>query len=118
MTKDHQTNTPENSHEASNEQWDRVRSRLRAEFGNAAYKSWLQPISLTEVDSGRVTMQVPTRFIQEWVMSRYADRIRALWRGEDSSISSIHIAVSAGPGAGEQYGDAKQAHAGDSTGFR
>ena len=94
MTEDQQTNTPENSPEASNEQWERVRSRLRAEFGNAAYKSWLQPISLTEVDSGRVTMQVPTRFMQEWVMSRYADRIRALWRGENSSISSIHIAVS------------------------
>jgi chromosomal replication initiator protein len=102
MAKDKQTNTPDTSDDAvaaaavaaSNEQWDRVRVRLRAEFGNAAYKSWLQPISLTEVDHGRVTMQVPTRFMQEWVMSRYADRIRALWRGEDSSISSIHIAVS------------------------
>ena len=80
----------------SNQQWDRVRGHLRAEFGNAAYKSWLQPISLTEISQGRVSMRVPTRFMREWVMSRYADRIRALWRGEDSSISSIHIAVSSG----------------------
>ncbi len=78
----------------TNEQWDRVRGRLRAEFGNAAYKSWLQPISLTGVSSGRVSLHVPTRFMREWVMSRYADRIRALWRGEDASISSIHIAIS------------------------
>ena len=78
----------------TNEQWDRVRGRLRAEFGNAAYKSWLQPIILTGVSSGQVSMQVPTRFMREWVMSRYADRIRALWRGEDASISSIHIAIS------------------------
>ena len=82
------------SADSANQQWDRVRGRLRAEFGNAAYKSWLQPISLSEISGGRVTMQVPTRFMREWVMSRYADRIRALWRGEDSSISSIHIAVS------------------------
>ena len=73
MAKDKQTNTPDTSDDAvaaaavaaSNEQWDRVRVRLRAEFGNAAYKSWLQPISLTEVDHGRVTRQVPTRVMQE-----------------------------------------------------
>ena len=94
MTKDKQTTPSTGSPDEASAQWDRVRSRLRSEFGNAAYKSWLQPISLTEIDSGRVTMQVPTRFMREWVMSRYADRIRALWRGENPSISSIHIAVS------------------------
>jgi len=99
VAEDKHTTPPSPSAESAataSRQWDRVRSRLRAEFGNAAYKSWLQPISLSEVSSGKVTMQVPTRFMREWVMSRYADRIRALWRGEDSSISSIHIAVSSG----------------------
>ena len=97
MTDNNQSTPPSGNPDesaAANQQWDRVRGRLRAEFGNAAYKSWLQPISLTKISSGRVTMQVPTPFMREWVMSRYADRIRALWRGEDSSISSIHIAVS------------------------
>ena len=77
------------------EQWTRVRGRLRAEFGDAAYKSWLQPIRLAGVEGGQVSMNVPTRFMREWVMSRYADRIRALWRGEDSTISNIDIAVNA-----------------------
>jgi len=26
-------------------QWARVRGRLRAEFGEAAYKSWLKPLT-------------------------------------------------------------------------
>ena len=78
------------------EQWARVRGQLRAEFGAAAYNSWLQPIRLSGVDSGQVTMNVPTRFMREWVMSRYADRIRALWRGEDSSVRSIDFAVNSG----------------------
>ena len=94
VTDNEQTTPPPPMPDEAGAQWDRVRGHLRAEFGNAAYKSWLQPISLTEISGGRVSMQVPTRFMREWVMSRYADRIRALWRGENSSISSIHIAVS------------------------
>ena len=96
MTEDKQPAAPPPVPDEAGAQWDRVRGHLRAEFGNAAYKSWLQPISLTEISHGRVSMRVPTRFMWEWVMSRYADRIRALWRGEDASISSIHIAVSSG----------------------
>ncbi|MEE8273147.1 MAG: DnaA/Hda family protein, partial [Alphaproteobacteria bacterium] len=79
----------------TDEQWSRVRGQLRAEFGEAAYNSWLQPLSLDSVSDGRVTMHAPTRFMREWVVSRYADRIRALWRGEDPKISAIDIAVSA-----------------------
>ena len=75
------------------DQWSRVRGRLRAEFGDAAFKSWLQPIRLAGIEGGQVSMNVPTRFMRDWVMSRYADRIRSLWRGEDASISHIDIAV-------------------------
>ena len=82
------------------QQWTRVRGRLRVEFGDAAYKSWLQPLRLADVRDDKVTMSVPTRFMREWVMSRYADRIRALWRGENSSIRSIDIAVHSGSGLG------------------
>jgi chromosomal replication initiator protein len=79
----------------TDEQWGRVRGRLREEFGDAAYNSWLHPLSLDNVRDGRVTMHAPTRFMREWVVSRYVDRIRALWRGEDPRISVIDIAVSA-----------------------
>ena len=89
-------------------QWSRVRGRLKSEFGAAAYKSWLQPIRLSGVDEGRVSMSVPTRFMREWVMSRYADRIRALWHGENASIRAIDIDVSAGreddPDAADEAG--------------
>jgi chromosomal replication initiator protein len=80
----------------TNDQWSRVRGRLRAEFGDAAFKSWLQPIRLAGVEAGQVSMNVPTRFMRDWVMSRYADRIRSLWRGEDASINNIDIVVHGG----------------------
>ncbi len=75
------------------EQWSRVRGRLRAEFGEAAYKSWLRPLKLSSLRDGKVIVSAPTPFMREWVMSRYADRIRAIWHGQDPSIQSITISV-------------------------
>jgi len=74
-------------------QWARVRGVLRAEVGESAYKSWLKPMTLLEVTSGIVTISVPTRFMRDWVVGHYGDRISELWVEEDNSISSIHIVI-------------------------
>jgi chromosomal replication initiator protein len=79
-------------------QWARVRGRLRDEFGEAAFRSWLRSMTLAEVIEGRVRIGVPTRFLRDWVAAHYADRIRALWNAENGAISAIDIFVS-GTGA-------------------
>jgi chromosomal replication initiator protein len=75
-------------------QWARVRGKLRDEFGEAAFRSWLRSMTLAEVSDGRVRIGVPTRFLRDWVAAHYADRIRALWNGENTAIASIDIFVS------------------------
>src|SRR5690348_10069490 len=60
-------------------QWARVRGRLRAEFGEAAFRSWLKSMTLAELAEGRLRIGVPTRFLRDWVAAHYADRIRALF---------------------------------------
>ncbi len=77
-------------------QWARVRGRLRDEFGEAAFRSWLKSMTLAEVSEGRVRIGVPTRFLRDWVASHYADRIRALWSGENDKIAAVDIFVSSG----------------------
>ena len=77
-------------------QWARIRGRLRQEFGDAAFRSWLMQMTLTDVTGGRVRITVPTRFLRDWIASHYADRIRALWVGENSAIISVEVAVGAG----------------------
>ncbi len=76
-------------------QWARVRGRLRDEFGDAAYRSWLKSMTLTEVVGGRVRIAVPTRFLRDWVAAHYAERIRTLWNGENGGVTAIEIIVSA-----------------------
>ena len=55
-------------------QWGRVQGRLRAEFGDAAFNSWLKPLCLVNVDSGKVQIAAPTRFMRDWVQSRTEGR--------------------------------------------
>ncbi|MFQ6018128.1 MAG: chromosomal replication initiator protein DnaA [Kiloniellaceae bacterium] len=75
------------------EQWARVRGRLRAEVGDAAYRSWLKPLTMVSERHGIVRMAVPTRFMRDWVVGNYAERIHALWRDEDERILSVEIVV-------------------------
>ncbi len=44
---------------------------------------------------GLITMKVPTRFMRDWVVAHYADRMRALWGGENPAVQKIDIVVEA-----------------------
>ncbi len=74
-------------------QWSKIRGHLREEFGEAAFKSWLNPLNVAEIRDGQVRIAVPTRFLRDWVVTHYSDRIRALWAKEDPSINTIDIVV-------------------------
>jgi len=75
------------------ENWIRVRARLRGEYGDATFNSWLKNIELDKVSGSHVTMMLPTRFLRDWVINNYANRIRQLWAAEDKGIQSIDIHV-------------------------
>ena len=78
-------------------QWTRIRGTLRSEVGDVAYKSWLKPLTLVEVTNGRARIGVPTRFMRDWVVDHYGQRLRALWLEEDSGIKEVEIFVQTEP---------------------
>ena len=86
------TNSPETSHEYES-QWSRVRARLKSEVGDAAFNSWLKPLSLLRMRDGEVVLTVPTRFMRDWVVSHYSDRLRALWTDENPTARAVNIFV-------------------------
>jgi len=79
-------------------QWARIRAKLRNEFGDAAYRSWLRNMTLQGIDASRVKITVPTRFLRDWVAAHYADRIRALWNNENPDIAAVDVLVAGAPG--------------------
>ncbi len=81
----------------SGEEWARVRGRLREEVGDAAFRSWLKPLTMVGAKDGVARMSVPTRFMRDWVVSHYAERIQSLWQDESVGIERVEIVVQPPP---------------------
>ena len=91
---------------ALDREWARVLDLLRAEFGEAAFRSWLQPLTVTAEQDGEVSLAVPTRFIRDGIIKNYADRIQSLWAIENPAVTSIDLVVVPGMGAGAAEAEA------------
>jgi chromosomal replication initiator protein len=76
-----------------NAQWARVRGRLRQEFGEATFRSWLKPLTLAGRRGADLRVAVPSRFMRDWVATHYADRLRTLWSSENPEIHSVEVIV-------------------------
>jgi chromosomal replication initiator protein len=76
-------------------EWAHIVGNLRAEIGEAAYRSWLQPIIFERVDGGQAVIAAPTPFLRDWVAANYADRILALWRAENRGVIRVSVVVGA-----------------------
>lgn len=89
-------------------QWDDVLSSLRDEIGEAAFQSWLKPMTVREVADGNVRISVPTRFMKDWVVAHYVERISELWSGVNDTVRDVEIVVQADYGQGDGRASAAQ----------
>ena len=55
--------------------WEAIQKELRYQFGNEIYESWLKKIVFEEKFSNHILVSVSTRFIRDWIVSRYLDQI-------------------------------------------
>lgn len=77
------------------EQWGVVQSNLRNEFGESAFASWLEPMAVGGMASGKVKLFVPTRFMKEWIQKNYSERIRTIWKEQNPEVRDICFEVKA-----------------------
>jgi len=89
-------------------EWDRVKTRLKQEFGESVFKSWVTPITVATFRNGEVELAVPTRFMRDWISTHYAERIRALWNGENPSVRKVTLKVEAARNAAKAENAARE----------
>ena len=75
------------------EQWTRIRAQLRAEVGDAAFNSWLKPLTLGEMLGNRLRIAVPTRFMRDWIEQNYGNQLTEFWQEENTNITQVEIIV-------------------------
>ncbi len=76
-------------------QWQRVRERLLAEVGDAAFRSWIKPVALRGLSGDTVELAVPTRFMRDRVASHYGEKLCTLWQAENPRVTAVAVAVAA-----------------------
>ena len=60
--------------------WEIIQSDMKNKFGLDIYESWLKKINFEEEFNNYVLLSVPTRFIRDWITSRYLDQILQIIR--------------------------------------
>ena len=63
--------------------WDSLQQSLLGLYGKDVYTSWLQNISFTKINFNTLVLNVKTRFIRDWIVAHYADKILDLYKKQD-----------------------------------
>ena len=64
-----------NSSNAQKIDWKLIQDQMKNKLGLDIYESWLKKIDFVEEINNYVLLSVPTRFIRDWIVSRYLDQI-------------------------------------------
>ena len=55
--------------------WIAILEKFKKSFGSDVYESWIKNINLKKEFNHYVVLSAPTRFVRDWIVSRYADKI-------------------------------------------
>jgi chromosomal replication initiator protein len=73
--------------------WARLRMRLRAEFGEDVFTSWLARLELASIEDGQAHLTVPTKFLKSWISGHYLDRMCAMFVAEEAGVDRVVLSV-------------------------
>ena len=73
--------------------WDKVLKKFQSNFGNDIYESWIKNINLKKEFNHYVVLSAPTRFVRDWIVSRYADKILDILKTFKKSIQRIEFLI-------------------------
>ncbi len=73
--------------------WKLIQSELKIKLGLEVYESWIKKIDLHEEFNNYILLTVPTRFIRDWITSRYLDQILQTIRNHKKQIIRIELKI-------------------------
>ena len=73
--------------------WKLLQNEMKNKFGSEIYDSWLKKIDLVDEFKSYVLLSVSTRFIRDWITSRYLDQILQIIKLYKKDISRIEFVI-------------------------
>ena len=73
--------------------WTIVQKDMKNKLGNDIYESWLRKIDFVEEMNSYVLLSVSTRFIRDWITSRYLDQILQIVKTYKKDLTRIEFKI-------------------------
>ena len=73
--------------------WISIQTEMKSKLGTDIYESWLKKIIFVEEFNNYILLSVPTRFIRDWITSRYLDQILQTVRNYKKEIIRIEFKI-------------------------
>ena len=73
--------------------WIEIQNTFKIKFGNEIYESWLKKIDLVDEFSNYILLSVQTRFIRDWITSRYLDQILKILKEKKKEIIRVEFTI-------------------------
>ena len=74
--------------------WNVIQSEMKKKIGTDIFDSWLKKIEFIEEFNNYVLLSVTTRFIRDWITSRYLDQILQIIKVYKKDINRIELTIS------------------------
>jgi chromosomal replication initiator protein len=89
------TNTKQNLKNTSLEalDWSVIQKDMKSKLGSDIYESWLKKIDFIEEMSNYILLSVSTRFIRDWITSRYLDQILQIIKKYKRDLTRIEFKI-------------------------
>jgi chromosomal replication initiator protein len=73
--------------------WAAVRDRLRLEFGQGIFDTWIAPLSFAGVEKGHVRLSAPSRLVRDYVASHHAAKLERAFAAASSDFVNLDIGI-------------------------
>jgi len=73
--------------------WSTARDRLRLDFGQGIFDTWIAPLSLMTAQEGHVRLSAPSRLVRDYVTSHHAARLERTFAGLTKEFVSLEIVI-------------------------
>ena len=74
--------------------WNKIQLDMKEKLGSDIYESWLKKIDFIDEFNNYVLISVSTRFIRDWITSRYLDQILQIIKIHKKEIGRIEFTIS------------------------
>ena len=56
--------------------WSSLKKDLKKNVGDTAYNNWLKHLNYVSIKENTITFSVPTKFLRDWIVNNYSDKIK------------------------------------------